>query len=77
MMSRRDVSDIVRQWKNECHITHMILFSYRSGVLTICTDKPGIMIGYMGETVGKYNEILKSKDKNFKTVNFIETDGIV
>lgn len=77
MINRKDLSDIMRQWKNECHITHMILYRYSNHELTVCTDKPGIMIGFMGETVGKYNEILKSKDSKFRVVNFIETDGIV
>ena len=77
MLSRREISEVMRQWKNECQITHMILFRYSRNVLTVCTDKPGIMIGYRGDTVYKYTEIFKSKDKHFERIDFIETDGIV
>lgn len=81
MLTNRKIQEIFREWKAECGITHTILFRYKfySGVgyiLTICTDKPGIMIGVHGETVDKYKAIFKSYDGSFVRIEFIETDGI-
>ena len=76
MLYDKKVQKIIRQWKQECGITHTILFRYNHNVLKICTDRPGIMIGFHGNTVDKYTEIFKSYDKNFEKIEFIETDGI-
>ena len=76
MLYNKKIQEIIRQWKQECGITHMILFRYSSHVLKICTDRPGIMIGLHGITVYKYTDIFKSYDKNFEKIEFIETSGI-
>lgn len=77
MLYNKKIQEIIRQWKQECGITHMILFRYSHNVLKICTDKPGIMLGFHGSTVDKYTDIFKSYDKNFEKIEFIETSGIV
>ena len=77
MLYSKKIQEIIRQWKQECGITHMILFRYSHNVLKICTDKPGVMVGFRGSTVDKYTEIFKSYDKNFEKIEFIETSGIV
>ena len=76
MLYNKKIQEIIRQWKQECGITHMILFRYSHNVLKICTDKPGVMLGFRGSTVDKYTEIFKSYDKNFEKIEFIETSGI-
>ena len=78
MISRRDVANIMSEWKKECGITHIILFryDYYSHILTICTDRPGCLIGRMGSTVGKYTDRFRSLDSRFDKVSIIETDGI-
>ena len=76
MLYDKKIQEIIRQWKQECGITHTILFRYTGNVLKICTDKPGIMIGFHGSTVYKYTAIFKSYDKNFEKIEFIETNGI-
>ena len=76
MLYNKKIQEIIRQWKQECGITHTILFRYSHNVLKICTDKPGVMIGFRGSTVDKYTEIFKSYEKNFEKIEFIETSGI-
>ena len=76
MLYDKKIQEIIRQWKQECGITHTVLFRYNGEVLKICTDRPGIMIGFHGNTVYKYTEIFKSYDKNFEKIEFIETNGI-
>ena len=76
MLYDKKIQEIIRQWKQECGITHTILFRYSCNILKICTDKPGIMIGCHGSTAYKYTEIFKSYDNDFEKIEFIETDGI-
>ena len=76
MLYNKKIQEIIRQWKQECGITHTILFRYSHNVLKICTDKPGVMIGFRGSTVDKYTEIFKSYDRDFEKIEFIETNGI-
>ena len=76
MLCDKKIQKIVRQWKQECGITHTVLFRYNGQVLKICTDRPGIMIGFHGYTVYKYTEIFKSYDRDFEKIEFIETNGI-
>lgn len=76
MLYDKKIQEIIRQWKQECGITHTILFRYSCNVLKICTDKPGIMVGFHGSMVYKYTEIFKGYDKNFEKIEFIETNGI-
>ena len=76
MLCDKKIQETIRHWKQECGITHTVLFRYSGNVLKICTDKPGIMIGFRGSTVYKYTEIFKSYDSDFEKVEFVETDGI-
>lgn len=78
MLTNYKVKEILKQWKQECGVTHTVLFRYHShtGVLDIFTDKPGPMIGYQGEKVFKYENIFKLVDKDFCKVHFTETTGI-
>lgn len=76
MMSHYALKKLMIQWKNECKLKSPVMFHYSksTNVLTICTDRPGIMIGLHGQTVDKYREKLKELDSNFEQVEFIEGD---
>lgn len=77
MLTTKQIQKILREWKAECDITHIILFRYNiHGELIICTDRPGHMIGLHGKLYSKYIERFKGLDNNFKTILFTETHGI-
>ena len=76
-MLRSKLYEIMKAYKEEAHVKHTILFRYTNNKLIICTDRPGYMIGVRGTLCSKYEEICKNIDKNFKGIEFIETEGIV
>lgn len=70
------IEKILKEWKNECHITRPIHYWYNShtGILTICSSDVGRLIGTYGAQVEKYRNILKEARgiSNFKDVEFQE-----
>ena len=56
-----DIQDIIKQWKDEVGITDTILYKYNYSInkLVICTTRPGILIGYNGATIKKYESLLR------------------
>ena len=71
------VDEILREWKAESGVTHLMLYRLKNGVLTIYTDRPGPLIGFRGELIDKY--IIKLKFVPFCNVTEVrleETDGI-
>ena len=71
------VDEILREWKAESGVTHLMLYKIRNGVLTIYTDRPGPLIGYRGERIARFQEKLKSLPFGKVTeVRLEETDGI-
>lgn len=73
----KDISRIIKEWKDEAGIQGIVLVGkhyYNDGKLKICTDKPGLMIGFHGELVDKYKKILNGIDKYIKEIEFVETD---
>jgi ribosomal protein S3 len=71
------VDDILRDWKAEAKLTHLMLYKIRSGVITIYTDRPGILIGFQGERIYRFTEKLKSVPfPKIIEVKIEETDGI-
>ena len=76
-MLRFKLYEIMKAYKEEAHVKHTILFRYTNHKLIICTDRPGYMIGMRGSLVEKYNQICRNIDKNFKGIEFVETEGIV
>jgi ribosomal protein S3 len=71
------VDEILRDWKEEAKITHLMLYRLRNGVLTIYTDRPGPLIGKMGERIDRYKAILLAIPYHRVTeVRLEETDGI-
>jgi ribosomal protein S3 len=54
-----------------------MLYRIRNGVLTIYTDRPGPLIGKMGERIDRYKAILLALPYHRVTeVRLEETDGI-
>ena len=74
----KEISAIIKAWKDEAGVTGIIqvgMHYYKDGKLKICTNKPGLMIGFRGELVNKYVELLNKADRYIKEVEFIETDS--
>ena len=72
------INGVLHAWKQEAKVTHLMLYSFRNGILTIYTDRPGPLIGRGGALISKYSEILM-QDVPFypvKDVRLVETDGI-
>lgn len=71
------VRDVLKEWKDDAKVTHLMLYKLRDGVLTIYTDRPGPLIGFHGERVARYQEKLKALPiYHINEVRFEETHGI-
>lgn len=71
------VDDILREWKVDSGVTHLMLYKLRNGVLTIYTDRPGPLIGFKGERIARFTEKLKTVPfLKITEVRLEETDGI-
>ena len=71
------VRDVLKEWKAEAKVTHLMLYKLQDGVLTIYTDRPGPLIGRMGERVDRFKaKLLALPIYHIKEVKFEETDGI-
>ena len=76
-MSYLQINEILREWKVECGVTHLMLYKLRNGVLTIYTDRPGPLIGRGGERIYRFEEKLKALSfPKVTEVKLEETDGI-
>jgi ribosomal protein S3 len=71
------VRDILKEWKDDAKVTHLMLYKLRDGVLTVYTDRPGPLIGCRGERVDRFKEkLLALPIYHIKEVRLEETDGI-
>ena len=71
------VDGILRAWKAEAKVSHIMLYRLRNGELTVFTDRPGPLIGFRGELVAKYKEkLLAAPYHSIKEVRIEETHGI-
>jgi ribosomal protein S3 len=71
------VRDVLREWKDDAKVTHLMLYSLRKNVLTVYTDRPGPLIGCRGERIARYQEKLKALPfSRITEVRLEETDGI-
>lgn len=71
------IDEILREWKAEAGVTHLMLYRLKDGVLTIYTDRPGPLIGFRGERIARFQEKLKALSfHNIKELRLEETDGI-
>ena len=71
------VRDVLKEWKDDAKITHLMLYKLRDGVLTIYTDRPGPLIGRCGERVDRFKQkLLGLPLYHIKEVRLEETHGI-
>ena len=58
-----DIQEIIKQWEDEVGITDTVLYKYDYGrnKLVIYTTRPGILIGYNGATIKKYESLLRPR----------------
>ena len=75
---RKEISNIIKEWKDEAGVKGIVLVSPYSSfrdIITICTDRPGYMIGKGGELVNKYTERLREHNPQLDHIEFMETDN--
>ena len=75
---KRNLTKIIKEWKDEAGVKGIIQINALSTVrsaLTICTDRPGPMIGKGGCLVDKYREKIQKEYPNIKEIKFVETDS--
>ena len=71
------VRDVLKEWKDDAKVTHLMLYKLRDGVLTVYTDRPGPLIGRMGERVDRFKaKLLALPIYRIKEVRLEETNGI-
>ena len=74
MRATMRIEDILREWKAESGVTHLMLYKLKNGIITIYTDRPGPLIGCRGERIARYTE--KLKVTGVIEVHLEETGGI-
>ena len=75
---KRNLTKIIKEWKDEAGVKGIIQINALSTVrdsLTICTDRPGFMIGKGGFLIDKYKEKIQKEYPNIKKIEFVETDS--
>lgn len=71
------VRDVLKEWKDDAKVTHLMLYKLRDGVLTVYTDQPGPLIGRGGERVNRFKQkLLALPIYHINEVRFEETHGI-
>ena len=72
------LTELIKQWKDEAGVKGIVQINALPTVrhtLTICTDRPGLMIGKGGCLVDKYREKIQKEYSNIKEIKFVETDS--
>lgn len=75
---KKEISKIIKEWKEEAGVKGVVQIcaNYSSKKkLTICTDRPGLMIGYKGILVEKYKKKIQEILSNIESIEFVETDS--
>ena len=77
-MTNRIIANVIREWKDDAKISHIILFDYkyRDHTLRIFTDKPGPMIGLRGERFDRFHSRLKHCISDDLKIELVETSGV-
>lgn len=71
------VRDVLKEWKDDAKVTHLMLYKLRDGVLTVYTDRPGPLIGRAGERIDRFKaKLLALPVYHIKEVRLEETHGI-
>lgn len=70
-------SDIIKEWRIEAKVENPVLYKYNSldKTLTICTARPGYMIGYHGQLIEKYKEKFSQIYKVVNEIKFVEVEN--
>lgn len=71
-MYEYSIEKIIQDWCNECNCMAMTIPHYDSCTIDIITNKPGIMIGYKGETITKYKEKISELGWNVHMIEATE-----
>ena len=66
------IEKIIQDWCNECNCMIMTIPHYDSCTIDIITNRPGIMIGYKGETITKYKEKINGLGWNVHVIEATE-----
>lgn len=75
---KRRLTQIIKEWKDEADIKGIIQINACPtvrNILTICTDRPGLMIGKGGCLIDKYKKMIQKEYPNIKEIKFLETDN--
>ena len=75
---KRNLTKIIKEWKDEAGVKGIIQINACPTVrdrLTICTDRPGLMIGKGGCLIDKYREKIQNEYPNIRKIEFVETDS--
>jgi ribosomal protein S3 len=71
------VRDVLKEWKDDAKVTHLMLYKLRDGVLTVYTDRPGPLIGRAGERADRFKaKLLALPIYHINEVCLEETHGI-
>lgn len=67
---------LIEEWAKSAGVkTPIGFYNDSNGTLTIYTDKCGQLIGYHGETVNYFKEVLKKEFGKEYKINFVEVKG--
>ena len=69
--------DIIKEWREKAKVNIPVLYKYDSfkRILTICTSRPGYMIGYHGVLIDEYKQKLIDAGMRINNIEFIECEG--
>ena len=69
-----EVCSLLNQWKKEAHVEEPLLikYDYKKKKMLIYTTKAGLLVGFNGETIDKYEKLLNEK----LMLRFTTADGI-
>ena len=74
---RKEISSIIKEWKDEAGVKGIILvgaFPEIRDTIRICTDRPGLMIGTGCDLANKYRDKLMAVCPSLQRIEFVETD---
>lgn len=72
----KELTKIILAWKKECHIHGIIqlgAYPTTKPTLTICTPRPGAMIGKGGTIYAKYLKRIQRLCPTIQNIEFVET----
>ena len=77
-MTNRIISSVIKEWKDDAHVTHIVLFDYKysNKTLKIFTDSPGPLIGLRGERFDRFHNKLKHCLSDDLKIELVETSGV-